>query len=54
MKRPKFSKREPSNITVKVLQEKYPDLVCGVETYNKYKVAVLIPNGRVVIDSRIS
>ena len=47
----KFSKRAPSNITVKGLQEQFPDLILGVKPLNNGKVAVSIPNGRLIIDS---
>tara|TARA_Y100001973_G_scaffold33588_1_gene50573 strand:+ start:11410 stop:11574 length:165 start_codon:yes stop_codon:yes gene_type:complete len=52
MSKPKFSKRTPTELTVKGLQEKFPDIVCGVVSYNNGKVAVIIPNGRVIFDSR--
>ncbi len=51
-KKPRFRHREPTELTVKGLQEKYPDIVGGVETFNKGKVAVKIPNGRIIFDSR--
>ena len=46
--RPKFSKREQTSLTVKELQEQFPDRVVGVESYNNGKVAVIIPNGRII------
>ena len=35
--RPKFSKREQTSLTVKELQEQFPDRVVGVESYNQWK-----------------
>jgi hypothetical protein len=52
MSKPKFSKRAKTELTVKGLQEKFPDIVCGIQSYNNGKVAVIIPNGRVIFDSR--
>ena len=51
MSKPKFSKRTPTELTVRGLQEKFPDIVCGIEPHGKGKVAVIIPNGRVIFDS---
>jgi len=51
MSKPKFSKRTPTELTVRGLQEKFPDRVCGVKPLGKGKVAVIIPNGRVIFDS---
>ena len=47
-----FKNRTKSNITVKGLQEQFPDRVLGVKALNKGKVAVIIPNGRIVFDNR--
>ena len=47
----KFSKRIPSTYTVKGLQEQFPDRIVGVTSYNNGKIAVLIPNGRIIFDS---
>ena len=46
--RPKFSKREQTSLTVRKLQEQFPDRVVGVKSYNNGKVAVIIPNGRII------
>jgi len=50
--KPRFSKRKPTELTVKGLQEKFPDIVSDVTSYNNGKVAVTIPNGRIIFDSR--
>lgn len=50
--KPKFSKRTKTQLTVKGLQEQFPDIVCGLEPLNNGKVAVIIPNGRIIFDGR--
>jgi len=46
-----FLKRPVSTLTVKSLQDQFPDKVLNVKALNKGKVAVTIPNGRVVFDN---
>lgn len=47
----KFSKRTTSTLTVKGLQEQFPDRIVGITSYNNGKIAVIIPNGRIIFDS---
>jgi len=47
----KFSKRTTSTLTVKGLQEQFPDRIIGITPYNNGKIAVTIPNGRIIFDS---
>lgn len=51
MSKSNFSKRPVSTLTVKSLQDQFPDKVLGVNPLNKGKMAVTIPNGRVVFDN---
>ena len=51
MSKSNFLKRPVSTLTVKSLQDQFPDKVLNVKALNKGKVAVTIPHGRVVFDN---